>query len=534
MRQALRAWAADADTRQYIADFGLQSQLDLLDYQDGRTVDLYFSLVGELFDSLRDAPADPRDWATLGNAFSQISQNLQDSARSDALFFSAAAFYSGGFSASAYLTMRRTDPADWSSDSYRACYDLLARPREPTSQRVDGLLTALREDRPEAIAQALDRAVVSAQEALAAGPEEWVADRIYASLLTRFSLVNLRSVLTDETTNWGPLVDSFLDRTPPVWDFFPSQIEAIRAGLLTSSQTYSLQMPTGAGKTALTETLLFGHLTTHPADAAVLLVPYRALARELRNSLGRRLSAIGLPTRSIYGGTVPSQEDAQDLDSVRAFIATPEAFTGVLGRSTGLLPRLSLAICDEGHLLDGGARGIGLELLLARLRGRTESPPRVVFVSAIVPNIEEVNTWLGGSEATVVKSDFRPSDAEYAVLRPSGSGRNMQVGLEAHPVSTSLQAHTLPNFLQVSDFEFTNPATGRRKTYPYSSFKTQAIAAARKSLALGTVAVFAATKTGDQGVVGLANELIQQVESGLPLPHPAAYIADADLVAPHH
>jgi hypothetical protein len=134
MRQILRSWAADADTRQYIADFGLRPQLNLLNYQDGRTTDLYFSLVGELFDSLRDAPTDLRDWATLGNAFSQISQNLQDSARSDALFFSAAAFYSGGYSASAYLTMRRTAPEDWSSDSYRACYDLLARPSQPASQ----------------------------------------------------------------------------------------------------------------------------------------------------------------------------------------------------------------------------------------------------------------------------------------------------------------------------------------------------------------------------------------------------------------
>jgi replicative superfamily II helicase len=338
-------------------------------------------------------------------------------------------------------------------------------------------------------------------------------------------------VLADGTGRWGPLVESFLDRTPPVWDFFPSQVEAITAGLLTSSQTYSLQMPTGAGKTALTETLLFGHLTSHPSEAAVLLVPYRALARELKNSVGRRMSAIGLPTRSIYGGTVPTQEDSQDLESIRAFIATPEALTGLLSRAPGLLSRISLVICDEGHLLDGGARGIGLELLLARLRGRSESRPRVVFVSAIVPNIEEVNTWLGGSDATVVKSDFRPAEAEYAVLRPVGNGRNMHVGLEAHPVSTTLQAHTLPDFLQVSDFEFTNPATGRRKTYTYSSIKTQAIAAARKSLTLGTVAVFAATKTGDQGVVGLATELIQQVESGLPLPHPATYITDTELVA---
>lgn len=529
MRQSLRTWVAAADTRQNIEDFGVRPQVGLVG--EGRTIDLYFSLVGELFDLMRQAPEDPRDWATLGNALNQLAHEFGGVTRSDALFFSAAAFYRGGYSASAYLTMSQAEPESWTLEAYRACHDLLARPRQLASQRVNDLLVAVRDGRLDEIEQGVAHAQETVQEALEQGPELWAAQRTYASLAARFSRVNLRSALPEgNAPRWDPLVRSFLDRTPPVWDFFPSQMEAIEAGLLTSDETFSLQMPTGAGKTALTETLLFGHLTGRPDDVAVLLVPYRALARELRNSLARRLSAIGLRTRTVYGGTVPTREESEDLGSVRAIIATPEALTGLLSRSPELLSRISLAICDEGHLLDEGARGIVLELLLARLRGRGDVQPRVVFISAIVPNIEEINTWLGGSDSTVVRSEFRPAEAEYAVLRPRGQGKRTTVGLEMHPVSTTLQTHTLPSFLDASDFAYTNPSTGRTNSYSYSSVKTQAVAAARKSLALGTVAVFAATKTGHQGVVGLANELTKQLEVGLPLPDPSAYMSGSDAV----
>lgn len=527
MRQSLRTWIADADTRQNVEQYGLRTRLPGLDYQDGRTFDLYVALVGELFDLLRVEPEDTRDWAALGNAFSQAARTLDGSAQADAALFSAASFYSGGYAASAYVAMRQASGVSWNSDTYRACYDFLARPARPTSDRVRGLLDAMNSGSVESIEQALDEANTSAGEELDANPEEWVAQRIYASLLARFSRTNLRAVLPDgASARWNPLVASLRNRPRPVWDFFPSQITAIEAGLLTSREPFSMQMPTGAGKTALTETLLFSHLQDRRDDLAVLLVPYRALARELRSSVAERLSRIGLPTRTVYGGTVPTHEETQDLDELRAIIATPEALTGLLASVPELVPRISLVVCDEGHLLDQDGRGVGLELLLARLLGRQEQRPRTVFVSAIVPNIEEINAWLGGSDQTVVRSTFRPAEAEYAVLRTTGSGASTRVGLEMQSVDSTLQAHTLPDFLQKADFRYLNPGTGRQNTYSFTSIKTQAIAAARKSLALGTVAVFSATKTGNQGVVGLAEELLSQLEHTLPLPLPIDSVPD--------
>lgn len=527
MRQSLRTWIADADTLQSLHHFELRAQIPGLAYQDGRQFDLYLSLVGELFDLLRAGPEDQRDWATLGNAFAQAADQVGGAARRDALFMAAAAFYSGGYSASAYVAMSQVRGVSWQSDTHRACYEFLARPGRMRSDRVAGLLEALASGDLGAIAQASEDAERDAAEALHEGPDEWIAARVYAALLDKFSQTNLRAVLPDGTSErWNPLVQSLVNRSRPVWDFFPSQITAIEAGLLTSEEPFSMQMPTGSGKTALTEALLFNHLIDRPDELAVLLVPYRALARELKGSVGSRLTRVGLPTRTVYGGTVPTFEEAQGLSELRAIIATPESLTGLLGSDPELLPRISLVVCDEGHLLDQPGRGVGLELLLARFRGRQGGGPRTVFVSAIVPNVEEINAWLGGSERSVVRSDFRPAEAEYAVLRPSGRGAGARAGLEMQAVDSSLQAHTLPDFLHPDDFQFTNPQTGRSNNYPHESVKAQAIAAARKSLALGTVAVFSTLKKGKQGVIGLSEELLRQLERGVPLPRPLDAVQD--------
>jgi superfamily II DNA/RNA helicase len=530
MRETLGRWIADAEAHHAIEDFRLEAQLSQLDYLADRTTDLYYSLVGELFDMVRAGSSDPLDWASLGRALDSVSRKLEGEARADALFFAAVAFYLGGYPASAVMMMRRADPQYWDTEVQQAAHELLTRPANPTAASTRALIDSVRSGDAQIVETAVAAAQAGAAEALYVGPEEWVAHRLYLALLQRFQQTSLRAVLPHGTADrWNPLVESFLERRQPVWDFFPSQIEAIDAGLLTSGQSYSLQMPTGAGKTALTETLIFDHLTASPDSKAVLLVPYRALARELRGSVGEHLTAMGLRARTVYGGTVPGIEESEGLDEVRVIIATPEALTGLVGAHPELLSTISLVVCDEGHLLDSDARGVGLELLLARLKTRTPSP-RIVFVSAIVPNVEEINTWLGGSDETVVRSEYRPSIAEFAVLRTTGTGGQARIGLELHEPSTSVPSYTLPDFLRPQDFHFTNPSSGRRKTYTYSSTKTRAVAAARKALTLGPVAIFAAQKGGDSGVVGLGNELLKQLGTGLDLPSPLAHVGDAGLV----
>ena len=534
MRSALAKWVSDADALHHIQWLGFKQVPPRLIYLRTRRDDYYISLVGELFERIHNPYKDPVEWSRLGNALTQAGLEHTDGSTtaapgvlsSEASLFAAAAFYFGGYPASAYLTLKASD-ATGISDIHRSCHELLARPSTIRSAQVRALVGAVRRGYLQAIHDQIAHAGAQEAAALQAGPDQWVGWRLFRQMLTRFEVTNIRAVLPDgENEFWDPLVRSLLNRTPPVWDFFPSQIDAVQRGLLGSASTYSIQMPTGAGKTALSETLLFYHLKKNPEGAAVLLVPYRSLASELRGSLVKRLNRMGLSARCAYGGTVPTGDEVRDLDDTRAIVATPEAISGLLSADPAFFGRVTLVICDEGHLLDGEARGVGLELLLARLRARESGSPRFVFVSAIVPNIEEINAWLGGTDETVVRSDYRPALAEFAVLRASGSGASTSVALQLHPHEPEMTRFAIEGFLTRDDFRYRNPTTGRLSTYSFGSVKAQAIASARKALSMGTVAVFAANKRGNQGAVGLAEELLCQLENPMTLPSPLQYIRD--------
>ncbi|WP_460799008.1 hypothetical protein [Microbacterium sp. GXF0217] len=251
MRDTLGRWIADAETNHAIEDFRLDARLAQLDYLGDRRMDLYYSLVGELFDMVRDGASNSADWASVGRGLDSVSLAFENGAEADALFFSSVAFYLGGYPASAFMTMRRADPQYLETQVEAAAYELLTRSTSPSTPLTGALLQSVRAGDLQIVDAAVAAAEDGTAQALDVGPEEWVAHRLYLALLQRFQQTNLRAVLPDGVSRrWDPLVESFLDRKQPVWDFFPSQIEAIDAGLLTSSQSYSLQMPTGAGKTA--------------------------------------------------------------------------------------------------------------------------------------------------------------------------------------------------------------------------------------------------------------------------------------------
>jgi helicase len=396
---------------------------------------------------------------------------------------------------------------------------------------VVSLLEAYRRGDFALIDQIANRLEGDARLALEEGPTQWIPARLLQTLVARFRESNLRAVLPEGgTERWTPLIESFLRAPQPVFEFFPSQQAAIARGVLDAGKSFSVQMPTGSGKTALCETILFDHASSHPSSGALLLVPFRSLAAELKGSVAPRLKDMGVVTRAVYGGTVPTRDDVHSLDDTQVLITTPESLSGVLSASPPFLNRIQLVICDEGHLLDGGSRGVGLELLLARLLARDIGPPRFVFVSAIVPNIEEINIWLGGTPDTVVRSTYRPAVADYAVLSAEDDTTSRAFALAMNPHRNDASAYAIEGFLRSQDFRYYNAPTRRTRTYGFTSVKTRAVATARKALPMGTTALFASMKRGPQGAIGLAIELVEQLSVGLSLPVPRDYCDEAALL----
>lgn len=538
MNQHLLRWIGDADAVRHSERFKVDQITVSQAEVRARADDYYIALVGELFTRMRTGSDDADGWSRLGNALALIAAPGQEQklkrlgiSQPEATLFAATAFYCGGFPASANLTIksRRGDFAQ--SESYLACADLLERPNAMRSQLGRYLLDALEIGSLQQIEEIRLGTERDAARKLDISATEWIPARLLENLVRRFASTNVRAVLPyGDNSFWTPFVQSLARRRTPIWDFFPSQIEAIKRGLIESDQTFSLQMPTSAGKTALMETLLYWHAGKTQTGIAILLVPYRSLASELKGSLVRHLNDLRIPAKCIYGGTVPTGDEVHNLAATRVIIATPEALSGLLNAGE-LVPRISLVICDEGHLLDGEGRGVGLEMLLARLKARLSGPPRFVFISAIVPNVEEINSWLGGNEGGVVRSSYRPAIAEYSVLRPRGDGVNRQIDLEMHPQLENDASYRMANFLGKTAFWYKNEDTGRFKTYSFGSNKVLAVAAARKALRIGTVALFAGNKRGDRGAIGMAEELRKQLALPLDLPSPQTY-ADQAALAP--
>jgi len=538
MNQHLLRWIGDVDAVRHIERFKVDQITVRQAEVRARADDYYIALVGELFTRMRTGSEDADGWSRLGNALALIAAPGQEQelrrlgiSQTEATLFAATAFYCGGFPASANITIKGRRGGSTESESYLACTDLLERPTAMRSQLGRDLLDALERgslQKIEDIRQGTER---DAARKLDVSATEWIPARLLENLVRRFASTNVRAVLPyGDNPFWTPFVQSLVRRRTPIWDFFPSQIEAIKRGLIESDRTYSLQMPTSAGKTALMESLLYWHAGKTQTDIAILLVPYRSLASELKGSLVRHLNDLRIPAKCIYGGTVPTGDEVHDLAATRVIIATPEALSGLLNAGE-LVPRISLVICDEGHLLDGEGRGVGLEMLLARLKARLSGPPRFVFISAIVPNVEEINSWLGGDGSGVVRSSYRPAIAEYSVLRPWGDGVNRQIDLEMHPQLEDDASYRMANFLGRSVFRYKSADTGRFKTYSFGSNKVLAVATARKALEIGAVALFAGNKRGDRGAIGMAEELSKQLTLPLDLPSPQTY-ADQAALAP--
>jgi helicase len=202
MRASLARWISDADALRHLELFQVEQSSIGLAHVRTRTDDYYLALVGELFARMRASSEDSAGWGRLGNALAQLAAEGQEGwlrrigiSRSEATLFGAAAFYCGGFPASAHLTIRTVPPAQADAETYRACFDLMARPSEMTSQIGMALVSALRRGDMTALNSIGNAASLQAAAALSHSPDAWIPARLFEQLTRRFLVTNLRAVL---------------------------------------------------------------------------------------------------------------------------------------------------------------------------------------------------------------------------------------------------------------------------------------------------------------------------------------------------
>lgn len=328
---------------------------------------------------------------------------------------------------------------------------------------------------------------------------------ILMHVLRKFQVHNLWNILYkyDSTTDWTEYIR--FSKKQHILSLLPSQEDAVSKGLLTFAKSFSLKMPTSAGKSYITELLIYQELKKNPDAKVLYLAPLRSLSRELKERYVKVGRVLGFTTRAIYGGSTFTIDQSL-LDEAQLLISTPETFTTLEETMDEQLRKFSLVICDEGQLLDSLKRGINYELLLTRLK-KIENV-RYLFLSAIIPNIEDVNTWLGGTKEEVGDSQYRPCPIKFAHL-------NGNFGLDIKDENYKSSKFVIADFLSPNE---RNGVSG--------SQRSKACAVALKALDAGPVLLFTATRSGNKGCLAIGADTSSLIAKGH-LPFPRNYSRDS-------
>ena len=316
-----------------------------------------------------------------------------------------------------------------------------------------------------------------AEQVIYDNADDFFDSQLLLHVLNKFQEDNIRKDLYtfDNTVSWNHYLKYTFRKH--IFSFLPSQREALHKGLLSYNRSFSLRMPTSAGKSYITELLIYQELQKTPNAKILYLAPLRSLGHELREKYKSISSQLGFTYRSLYGGSSMTGTEAI-LAEADLFITTPETFMSLEGSIDDILRQFTLVICDEGQLIESVGRGLDYEMLLSRLR--KQEHVRFLFISAIIPNIGDINTWLGGTVGEVGESNYRPCTIRFGV---------------ASTDKTSITLHVYENVNKKSLFDFTSFVNkDESKGFKLDTQKNRACLMAMKSLDAGSVMLYSTFK----------------------------------------
>ena len=440
MAELLLQWIKDSEK------FEMQCSYHVLDQDDygflNRQDDFYITLLNKMFFLLEevtdgDYQARWKELLELAKGLSVYSDRDTEAQfervdKQENVLYVASLYYLTGYEAIASLLLRDCKLETINNIYGKLIVYLIKGGNEdfPTPDNkhendlINSLDTFLSRGCEDILLEAICRVEEKCERMRFTSLDEFFDSYVFKHVLRKFSKDNLWYDLkkADPTVEWSNYVE--FSRSQGIMQFLPSQRDAIQKGLLTFGHSFSLKMPTSAGKSYITELLIYRELQKNPAAKVLYLAPLRSLSHELNERYESVGKALGFDSFAAYGGN-SSTLDSNRLEETGLFITTPEFFASMEGGDEDLLDKFSLVICDEGQLLDSLKRGTNYELLLSRIKSKGIA--RFLFISAIIPNIEDVNTWLGGSEHQVGDSRYRPCEIKLSMAEQIGRNVNLKV-----------------------------------------------------------------------------------------------------------
>ncbi len=191
-------------------------------------------------------------------------------------------------------------------------------------------------------------------------------------------------------------------------ELWPAQHLLGQADVL-KGESAIVQMPTSAGKTKATELILRSAFLAGRVSLALIIAPFRALCREIKDSLAEAFHNETTKVDELSDALQTDFEVAELLGHQQILVVTPEKLLYVLRHAPELAAQVGLLVFDEGHQFDSGTRGITYELLLTSLRSMIPKGTQKVLISAVISNAEAVGEWLNGNPNVVEGTTLIPT-----------------------------------------------------------------------------------------------------------------------------
>ncbi|XP_049780691.1 probable ATP-dependent DNA helicase HFM1 [Schistocerca cancellata] len=242
--------------------------------------------------------------------------------------------------------------------------------------------------------------------------------------------------------------------------------------VLYTDRSIVVAAPTGSGKTVIFELgiiWLLMKIKEQTLDAnfkIVYMAPIKALCRERVQDWTSKFSYLGLKCQEVTGDS--DATDLYHLLDYHILFTTPEKWDSLTRKwrdNHMLVEVVKLFLIDEVHVLSEERRGPIIEAVISRMKiieetlnykkpeishKRLPFPVRFIAVSATLPNIEDIATWLGKFENPAkyfkISEEHRPVKLNKIVL-----GYNCPQNMSQFRFDISLSYKLKPLLLQYSD-----------------------------------------------------------------------------------
>lgn len=515
----LQQWINDASAYELLNTYRIEQQTVYPFINNGE--DFYISLLNQMFFTMRDRDLKQEDKKarllqivkgllvysedTTANDFSGINRNNN-------LLYIAAIYYLCEYNALSQLFMWRAHKHEFENESAQLLYSIMAGSSKYASKgnMLCNLLKEYMITGDESMLNATnDRLYEKIERNDYLNLDDFFDTQVVIWVMERFCESNLWKTLVPHGGKelWNNYIT--YSARHHIYALLPSQEDAISKGLLDYKRSFCLKMPTSAGKTFLTELLVYQELKNNPDAKILYLAPLRSLSRELKERYGKLAHEFSFDFRAAYGGCTTSVEE-ETIEKAKLLIATPETFTTLEGKIDDFTEKYTLVICDEGQLLEDKNRGVNYELLLTRLKRNKQA--RFLFISAIIPNISDINQWLGGNIHEVGDSTYRPCKIRFALA----TKKDKQITVQYANDATNSWSVIVNDFLNEKQANL----VGRTQ-------KSLSCALSLKAMEAGPVMLYCSMKDGPRGCIKHAEQLLNLLDQNV-FKKPSYFVQDTD------